>query len=88
MVPYVRKSFGKHYKDGLKYLSNIEEKDIDYEIEFMLNDITQYSIEDSEWQAYNHKAYKYAIDQTEKETLQAAEGFFHNLNTLQSRSGK
>lgn len=33
------------------------------------------------------KAYQYAMDMTKKETKQAAEGLFHNLNTLQSRSG-
>ena len=85
MVPYVRKSFGKHYRDGLKYLSDWE--GIDYEIEFMLNNITEYSIEDAEWNAYNYKAYEYAIEQTKKELKQAVEGMYHNLNTLQSRSG-
>ena len=31
----------------------------------------------------NKKAYKYALDKTEKEIYQAVEGFYHNLNTLQ-----
>lgn len=35
----------------------------------------------------NKKAYTYAWDMTIKELKQACEGFFHNLNTLQSRSG-
>ena len=85
MVPYIRKSFGKHYADGLKYLSNWE--GVDYEIEHMLKDITEYSIEDAEWKAYNFEAYEYAIEQTKKELKQAVEGMYHNLNTLQSRSG-
>lgn len=33
------------------------------------------------------KAYKYAMKMTTRETHQAAEGLYHNLNTLQSRSG-
>ena len=33
------------------------------------------------------KAYQYAMDMTIKETQQAVEGMYHNLNTLQSRSG-
>lgn len=33
------------------------------------------------------KAYEYAMEQTVKETYQAVEGMYHNLNTLQSRSG-
>ena len=32
-------------------------------------------------------AYKYAMDMTEKEVYQAVEGMYHNLNSLQSRSG-
>lgn len=87
MVPYVRKSFAKYYKTGLKYISGIDENEIDYEIEYMLKDATQYSIEDSEWEAYNYKAYAYAKEMTEKETMQAVEAMYHNLNTLQSRSG-
>ena len=85
MVPYVRKSFGKHYKDGLKYFADWD--GIDYEIEYMLNNITKYSITDTEWGAYHSKAYEYAIDMTKKEVHQAVEGMYHNLNTLQSRSG-
>lgn len=87
MVPYVRKSFAKHYKDGLKYISNISEDLIDYEIEFMLDNATEYSIEDREYEIYNPDAHAYAIRMTEREVHQGAEGMFHNLNTLQSRSG-
>lgn len=88
MVPYVRKSFAKHYKDGLKYLSDMPDwEDIDYEIELMLKNPTEYAIDDLEWSAYNYKAYGYAVEQTRKEVHQAVEGLYHNLNTLQSRSG-
>lgn len=87
MVPYVRKSFAKHYKDGLKYICNIAEDSIDYEIENMLINAIDYSITDGEYEAYNYMAYNYAMDMTERETRQAVEGMFHNLNTLQSRSG-
>lgn len=33
------------------------------------------------------RAYEYACEMTEKEVHQAVEGMYHNLNTLQSRSG-
>ena len=85
MVPYIRKSFAKHYKDGLKYIEKYPE--IDYEIESMLKNIIDYSIEDPEWEAYAPNGYKYALEKTEKETHQAVEAMYHNLNTLQSRSG-
>jgi len=76
MVPYVRKSFFKHYKDGLKYLLH---KDIE-------NDGTEHSIEDRDFYTYQ-VPYEYAMDMTEREVHQAVEGMYHNLNTLQSRSG-
>ena len=85
MIPYVRKSFNKHFRDGLKYIENAESQ-----IEAYKNpsdmDISKISIED-DWYKEYPKAYKYAMDMTIKETHQAAEGLYHNLNTLQSRSG-
>lgn len=76
MVPYVRKSFAKHYKDGCKYLYG---ENIDRNIDW--------SIEDERYIIGYEKAYEYAMDMTEKETYQAVEAMYHNLNTLQSRSG-
>lgn len=83
MLPYVRKSFFKHFKDGLKYickLTNIEDYPIKKEI------CDKFSIEDKFYKTYD-KAYEYAIDMTTREVYQAVEGMYHNLNTLQSRSG-
>ena len=80
MVPYVRKSFRKHYIDGLKYIENFNDEDY-------FNHIPENAgIEDAEYKS-RPKAYRYAMDMTEKETKQAVEGMYHNLNTLQSRSG-
>ena len=85
MVPYVRKSFNKHFRDGLVYCE--EQPD---QVEVYKNPsgskIENISIEDSWYKAFP-KAYRYAMDMTKKEAHQAVEGLFHNLNTLQSRSG-
>ncbi len=81
MVPYVRKSFYKHFKDGIYYSHDIEDWG---SITEDFND--NMSIEDGEYQNYPY-AYNYAIDMTEREVHQAVEGMYHNLNTLQSRSG-
>lgn len=78
LVPYVRKSFFKHYKDGVKY---IEDKELDYSFHDSL------SIDEDDYKIFSPKAYKYAMDKTEKEVHQACEALLHNLNTLQSRSG-
>ena len=95
MVPYVRKSFWKHFKDGLKYFQ-------DGCVDQYLNDV---KFEELPIEPYYHKqvprensaliltlkncekSYKYAMDMTERELQQAVEGMYHNLNTLQSRSG-
>ena len=79
MVPYVRKSFRKHFNDGLTYIEEID----DLPTQELAENV---SIEDESYKAYP-KAYKYAMDKTYKEASQAAEGMYHNLNTLQSRSG-
>lgn len=79
MVPYVRKSFRKHFNDGLKYIEGMEDLPTQ-------NLAEETSIEDTSYHNYP-RAYKYAMDKTYKEALQAAEGMYHNLNTLQSRSG-
>lgn len=85
MVPYVRKSFYKHWKDGLKYLKhtvldniedNLKEKIIKkFNSELAINS-----------EEYLHpvfsNVYQYAYDMTEREIHQAVEGLYHNLNTL------
>ncbi len=81
MIPYIRKSFYKHYIDGLKYIENVN----DYG-EMSDDDISDTSIDEDFYKSYT-KAYKYAMDMTTKEVYQAVEGLYHNLNTLQSRSG-
>lgn len=93
MVPYIRKSFYKHFLDGVKYCQKgqmiglmgvYEDFDLSDAKETWIK--TQTSINDDVF-IRNEIAYKYAMDMTIKEVHQAAEGLFHNLNTLQSRSG-
>ena len=87
MVPYVRKSFYKHYLDGLKYVEGLYDNFIEKEMALAEGyEPKDISIDDESCYSY-YSAYKYAIDMTEKEIKQAVEGMYHNLNTLQSRSG-
>lgn len=79
MVPYVRKSFWKHFKNGLHYVQGEPfPDDTSFDPELSI-DADIYKVADD--------AYEYAIDMTTKECYQAVEGMYHNLNTLQSRSG-
>ena len=82
MIPYVRKSFYKHYKNGLKYI-NESLNPLYKEFTERMNDTTPIN----EYTDVAPKAYQYAMNMTEKEVYQAVEGLYHNLNTLQSRSG-
>jgi len=82
MIPYVRKSFYKHYKNGLKYI-NESLNPLYKEFTEKMDDTTPIN----EYTDVAPKAYQYAMDMTEKEVYQAVEGLYHNLNTLQSRSG-
>ena len=78
MVPYVRKSFFKHWKDGMIYIAKNSQAE-----KYIFVDEPIDSISYQE----NKEVYKYAMDMTKRELKQAVEGLYHNLNTLQSRSG-
>ena len=79
MVPYVRKSFYKHWKDGMKYIEKVDPC-------CDTADAVNLSIHSNGYLEFQ-QAYQYAMDMTEKELKQAVEAMYHNLNTLQSRSG-
>lgn len=79
MVPYVRKSFYKHFMDGMKYLEDeIGEAEFKagwYGQETNPKDV---SIKDDVYRQF-YLPYKYAMDMTEKEVHQSVEGMYHNL---------
>lgn len=81
MIPYVRLSFNKHYRDGMKYIYKG-----DIAPDFDTEEMKQTSIDADIYKSIPD-VYKYAMDMTEKELMQAVQGMYHNLNTLQSRSG-
>ena len=103
MVPYVRKSFEKHYiSEYLKELDSFYDLDIlnaDYEeiAKWTEKGIAQFFIDypelgDDDFTFANKDKfdpyyYQRALYATRKEVYQAVEGMYHNLNTLQSRSG-
>ena len=91
MVPYVRKSFTKHLGDGLIYIEKKSEYKADRFHKQLQHDEKHpdgtIHFDDYEFQKLHPEVWEYAMDMTEKETYQAVEGMYHNLNTLQSRSG-
>lgn len=75
MVPYVRKSFYRHFRDGIKYCMR-EQWDEHWD------DFTpERPIDWDEYQNYP-EAYEYAMDMTTKEVYQAVEGMYHNLKNI------
>lgn len=84
LAPYVRKSFDKHYIDGLKYINGFSDKELEKVRDSIINKAT--SISDEIYKS-NEGAYLYAVDMLEREGKQAAQGLYHNLNTLESRAG-
>ena len=81
MIPYVRYSFYKHFRDGMKYIENQQE------LPFTKEESCDISIDDERYKSHK-SAYQFGMDMTSKEIYQAVEALYHNLNTLQSRSGQ
>lgn len=79
LAPFVRMSFSKHFKEGLKWVEHESE-------EYIHHVPDSIGIEDEEAK-YHTEAYKYAMEMLEKEGSQSAQGLYHNLNTLESRQG-
>ncbi len=102
MVPYVRKSFEKHYLveyvkecDGFLDLDLLTISDEDLH-KFISKCVEQFFLEynfvDEDFKFANKDKfdgiyYQRALYETRKEIYQGVEGMYHNLNTLQSRSG-
>lgn len=76
MVPYVRKSFIKHYRDGLDFIGT-DKSGYDEE-SYKKAATTDLRIDDQYYKA-NNKVYRYAMKMLTREVKQAAEGMYHNL---------
>lgn len=85
MVPYVRKSFYKHYNNIIDIIPFLKKKiNIEKPEDISIED----EIYTGKWYNFIKKYInKKALKLTKKELKQAVEGVYHNLNTLQSRSG-
>lgn len=84
LAPFVAMSFKRHLRDGLKYVSGWDDEMIKSVDEMM-------TLSDEElWKVGSekdyHAAWNYAIDMLEREGKQAAQGLYHNLNTLRVRA--
>jgi ribonucleoside-triphosphate reductase len=89
LAPFVRISFLKHFKKGLKYVDRRRTNTwIAFNIKY--NSVILTASIDAEcniFKTYSKTAYIYAIESLEEEGLQSAQALYHNLNTLESRAG-
>lgn len=79
LAPYVAKSFAKYFRKGLEYMEEGDPAaaDLGGEVTMSRDDLRERF----------PRAFKYALKETESETLQGAESLIHNLNTMSSRAG-
>ena len=98
MVPYVRKSFRKHYinawiKTRPEFydidILNLNYNDFNHLVENLITDFyisTKLTDDDFKFSStkLDPQLKQRALFSTKKETYQAVEGLYHNLNTLQS----
>ena len=84
LAPFVKRSFYKHWQDGIKYIGQVYiPDDVD-----VFQGAPDMSIENYPKNSTNERhIYRYAMDMLNKEMKQSAEALYHNLNTLESRAG-
>ena len=87
MVPYVKKSFRKHIRAWYTDVLDFSEDDAEVEVSKLETEYGELNFTNEKYKEDNPQIYRYAYKQTVSETYQAVEGMYHNLNTLQSRSG-
>lgn len=80
LAPYVRLSLHKHLADGFHYLNGMSSEEAKEKAE-------TYTLAMALAEKLSSAAVSYGLDMLEREGLQATQGLFHNLNTLESRAG-
>lgn len=84
-APYVHKSFIKNFKDALIDIHGVTDEQADV---LMKHYGDKLRLGNKDCLSDNDKyIYNVALRHTEKDTKQACESLFHNLNTLESRPG-
>ena len=87
MVPYVKKSFRKHVRAWYRFVEGYSKEEAEAKTQELEAKYGELCFNNEAFKTDLPNIYKFAYGQTETETYQAVEGMYHNLNTLQSRSG-
>lgn len=86
LVPYIRKSFYKHFKRALHYLLEYTEEEVEAILASYGREAIQYSNE--ELREKYPKAFRYATDLTEESIKQAIQGLEYEINSLSTVNGQ
>ncbi len=81
LVPYIKKTFKKHFVKGLKYIDDLSEE----EIKKLKESIDS---ENLELKNKYPKTYKYSYDMTEESVKQAMQGLEYEINSLSTVNGQ
>lgn len=87
MVPYVKKSFRKHIRGWYRFVEGMSKEEAENEVQELETTYGELNFSNDAFKEDYPEIYNYAYGQTDAEAYQAVEGMYHNLNTLQSRSG-
>ncbi|MGL6100866.1 MAG: anaerobic ribonucleoside-triphosphate reductase [Fusobacteriaceae bacterium] len=83
LVPYIKKSFKKHFLKGLKYVERLSEDEI---IKISNSNDIQYS--NKELEKIYPSGFSYAVDMTEESVKQATQGLEYEINSLSTVNGQ
>ena len=87
MVPYVKMSFRKHIREWWQDVIGWTKDEAEQMVKQCEEKYGELNYSNEKFKEDYEAIYNFAFKQTEREIYQAVEGMYHNLNTLQSRSG-
>ena len=85
LTPYIRKTFIKHYNNGLKYLEScVDGLYINNEDYFIKDWTNKYE----EFEEYSKKSFEYAKELTQEAVKQSIQGLEYEINSLSTINGQ
>ena len=83
LVPYIKKSFKKHFRKGLKYVERIPQEEVDRVIEEGNIEYSNLKLKEK-----YPLAYEYTCDLTRESIKQAMQGLEYEINSLSTVNGQ
>jgi ribonucleoside-triphosphate reductase len=83
LVPYVKKTFKKHFLKGAKYINKLDEGQLN-----LLKDFSNIEYLNEEIKNKYREAYDYAVDMTIESVKQSMQGLEYEINSLSTVNGQ